>query len=193
MYGSYYVLYTLPIWATALILYVVTLGVLFVLRDRCEGLFYNTSYSAMIGDGALLVVVLMAAGILQRGGILLPEWIKREQFFHVAAAAIGICLGVIWLTLDKPKQWGDRYHHAVIAPLLCYLGITLVPVIYLNGTLAEWNSMIGLVLVWIVLVIYDARTHRLDQRRYRNLDKYLDAMKRCGYDDLAMLEWWKKN
>jgi len=105
LYGSHYLLSVLPIWATALLLYAVTMGVLFVLRDRYEGLYYNTSYSAVLGDGALICIVLMAAGILQRG-VSFPEWTKGGLFpsgyFHLFAFFVGIVLGAKWLSLDNP-------------------------------------------------------------------------------------------
>ncbi|MBU0999164.1 hypothetical protein KKG24_02550 [Patescibacteria group bacterium] len=178
--GSYYVLSVLPIWVTALILYMVTQGVLFILRDRCEGLYYNTSYSAVLGDGALVVIVLMAAEILQRGAPW-PVWGRggffESGFFHITTLCAGILLGTVWLALDRPPQWGDRYHHAVIAPLLTYLSTTLVPVIFLKGTGMEITATIFLILLWVGLVVYDVRTDRLDQRNYRNLGSHLNAVK----------------
>jgi hypothetical protein len=173
--GGYWVLVNLPIWATAIILYMITLGAIFVLRDKFEGLFYNTSYSAMLGDGALLVVVLMAAEILKRG-VLLPEWAQGTKF-HWVAVCLGVVLGIVWYTMDDPVQWADSYHHLVIAPLLCYLGITLLPVIFRNGTRVEVISTLVLVALWATLVVYDSKTGRLDQRNYRSLGRCLDIIK----------------
>lgn len=176
LYGSYYVLTMLPIWATALIMYMLTIGVLFILRDIFEGLFYNTSYSAMLGDGALVVVGLMTAGILQRGGVSLPTWAQGILFHQFSFFAAGL-LGFVWSLLDQPKQWGDRYHHAVIAPLLCYLGLTLLPVIFWNGTRIEITATVLLILLWAGLVVYDAVTRRLNQRQYRNVGFCLNLIK----------------
>jgi hypothetical protein len=162
--GIHYILAALPIWATAMLLYIITMGVLFVLRDRSEGFFYNTSYSAMLGDAGLLAVVLMAAGVLQRGGQP-PSWLQ-DGGYQAFAGLAGLVFGVVWLVLDFPRQWGDRYHHMVIAPLLCYLGITLLPVIFKNGTKTEIASTISMIALFAGLVVYDARTKRLDQRRY---------------------------
>ena len=175
LYGSYYMLCVLPIWASALVLYMLTQWVLFILRDRCEGLYYNTSYSAVLGDGALMVVVLMAAGILQREGTSLPAW-AISGHFHFLSLIAGFILGIFWVMLDQPKQWGDIYHHLGIAPLLTYLGVTLlVPVIILNGRRIEIVATVCLILLWALLVVYDAVTHRLDQRNYRGLGTYLSA------------------
>ena len=164
MYGSHYALFAFPVWVTALVLYTVTMGAIFVLRDRYEGFFYNTSYSAMLGDGALMIIVLMAAGILQRGeGI---PWWCAEGRYHVVSLASGAFVGFIWWFTERPGQWGDIYHHLVIAPLLTYLGMTLVPVIAGGGTWTEKVSAVGLVLLWAVLVVFDAKQRRLNQRRW---------------------------
>ncbi|MBI3888508.1 hypothetical protein HY311_01810 [Candidatus Nomurabacteria bacterium] len=175
LYGSYYVLATLPIWVTALLLYVLTMGVLFVLRDRCEGLYYNTSYSAVIGDGALIVIVLMAAGILQRVHAV-PAWVQDERF-HFVVATLSICFGVSWWRQDRPRQWADKYHHLFIAPLLAYCLVTLLPVVWGKGTKVEITATGCLFLVWLVFVIYDAATYRLDQRNYHSLGTYINAIK----------------
>jgi hypothetical protein len=176
LYGSYYLLSVLPIWAMYLIMFIVVLGVLFILRDKYEGLYYNTSYSAVLGDGALVAVVLMAAGILQRGWVLLPTW-AQGGYFHSLALVAGVILGIFWVMIDDPKQWGDKYHHLVIAPLLCYLGITLLPLIYMNGKWWEKVTTICLIFLWAGLVVYDIETNRLVQRRYRGLGPHLDAIK----------------
>ena len=182
--GSCYLLMVLPIWMTALIMYMLTQGMLFVLRDYCEGVYYNTSYSAVLGDGALVCIVLMAAGILQRGAPLY-EWLGNG-YCHFLAISAGMSFGVGWYILDQPKQWGDRYHHLVVASLLTYLGITLVPVIFKNGTDSEWIAVIGLVLIWVVSVVYDSTTKRLDQRNYHNLGGHLDTFKR---EKMERLGW----
>lgn len=173
-FGGDWVLNELPIWVTAFILYMVTIGVLFILRDKFEGLFYNTSYASQLGDGALSVIVLMAAGILQRGASL-PEW-AQSWWFDIGAFILGSVLGTVWWLLDRPQQWGDIYHHLVIAPLLCYLGITLLPIIWLSGTHVENYSTLTLILLWAVLVVYDIKTKRLNQREYFGLGEHLGTI-----------------
>ncbi len=51
--GSHYVLSGLPIWASALLFFGVTMGVIYVARDVFEGLPYQVAYSAQFGDTAL--------------------------------------------------------------------------------------------------------------------------------------------
>ena len=184
-YGGYWVLTVLPIWVTALTLYSIKLGAIFILRDRYEGLYYQVSYSAQLGDGALIAMVLMAAGILQRGGLFPPS-----GWFHIGALALGAVIGVGWWLIDAldglhlpidqqvrhEMQWGDVYHHLVIAPLLVYLFVTLLPVIYKNGTSVEKIATVCMILFWVSLCIYDARNGRLDQRNYHGLGQHADAL-----------------
>lgn len=169
----------LPIWATALILYFVTAGGIFLLRDKCEGLYYNTSYSAVLGDGALVVVVLMACGMLQRAGLFLPEW-AQSRWFEWFAFLSSTAVGTVWWEIDRPQQWGDTYHHLVIAPIMVYLAAILLPVFYYNATRVEIIFICSLVSVWALLFVYDIRHERLDQRKYRNLGLYLDVIKNLG-------------
>jgi len=176
--GIYRILEAWPIWAVALLLYTVTLGMIFILRDKCEGVFYNTSYSAMLGDGALIVAVLLAAEILKRGGVL-PGWMQLK-WLHWVAFLCGVLLGVVWCVVDLPEQWADAYHHIMIAPLLVYLGITLLPVIWVLGTHAEKLATLFMVLLWATLVVYDAKTERLNQRKYRDLGIHLTAIQQVA-------------
>jgi len=182
----YWLFTALPIWAIALLLFVGTIGVIFVLRDRCEGLYYQTSYSAQLGDGALIVVALIAAGIMQRGVFFIP-WYMMHQGGRVCAVLLSIALGLVWFIIDQPEHWGDRYHHLVIAPVLCYLGLTLVPVIFMSGNRIEKSATILLIMSWAVLVVYDAVTHRLDQRSYRGLGEYLNRAKKQKRKERKMI------
>ena len=133
--GSHRVLTWLPLWLTMWILFMSTIGMMFLSRDMSEGLFYNTSYSAMLGDGALLAAVLMAAEMLRKG-VLPPLW-SRGRRFHFGAVVVAVLFGFMWWAHDRPQQWADCYHHLVIAPLIAYLAITLLPIILAEGTRLE--------------------------------------------------------
>ena len=166
--GSLYVLANLPIWATALILYFATLGVIHVGRDYFEGLPYQVAYSAQFGDAALFGAVLIAAGILQRKGIYIPEWIQN-QTLHVIIGSGSVCVGTLvsLVTLGKRSgQYMDVYHDVVVGPLILYLAITILPVIFLNGTTIEVLATMCLALFWACLVIFDVKKKRMDQRSW---------------------------
>ena len=162
--GSHYVLSGLPIWASALILYGVTTGVIYVARDFFEGLPYQVAYSAQIGDSALIGAVLIAATILQRGDPL-PLWLSSGSF-HLLAAIVSVSFGITWWALDRPSHWGDIYHHLFVAPLIFYLGVTLLPVILINGTKVEKLSVLCFALIWVTLVAFDLKHGRMNQRQW---------------------------
>ena len=63
-YGSHYVLAILPIWATALLCYLIMAVPIQVLRNRYEGMPYQIAWSALFADVGLVVVVLIAATVL---------------------------------------------------------------------------------------------------------------------------------
>jgi hypothetical protein len=163
--GSHQALLVLPIWATAAILYVVTIGVLYILRDRFEGLPYNVAYSSQVGDMFLICVVLIACTILQRGGEYPPAWMLSTDY-HSLAAVVGVSIGITWWRIERPPHWGDIYHHLVVAPLFAYLAITLLPVIFKNGTREEVFATLGFALLWARLVVFDAKYKRLNQREW---------------------------
>ena len=162
--GSHYVLAAMPIWASSLVLYGATLGVIFVVRDIFEGMPYQVAYSAQIGDALLVGAVLVAATILQRGEVM-PSWLS-SWLFHLPAALISVGLGLTWWWLDRPAHWGDVYHHLCVAPLFMYLAITLLPVILTKGTRVEILFVTCFVLVWASLMVFDVRHERMNQRQW---------------------------
>jgi hypothetical protein len=161
-FGSHRVLFRLPIWASAIILYVLMTGAIFVLRDATEGLPYQVAYSAQFGDAALVGAMLIAATILQRGAPLQP-WLCRHSF-HFLAALVSVGVGILWWSLDHPGHWGDIYHHLFVAPLIVYLAITLLPIVLMNGTKAEKLFVLCFVLSWATLVAFDLTHDRMNQR-----------------------------
>jgi len=168
MTGIYAFLAWCPLWALALILYAMTDCAIHVLRDWREGLGYQVAYSAKIGDAGLIVVVLIAATILKRGNLTLPGWLMNETTqFWILFTGMVIGLAVSAATMkSRSGQLADRYHDMVIAPFILFFAITLVPVIYLGGTMTEKISTACLILLWVVLVIYDIKTERMNQRRW---------------------------
>jgi hypothetical protein len=162
--GSHYALSELPIWASGIILYAVTMGVIYVARDTFEGLPYQVAYSAQFGDAALAGAVLIAATILHRGSPL--PLMLSSGYFHVLAALVSVGCGIMWWSLDRPAQWGDIYHHLFVAPLFFYLATTLLPVILINGTKGEKVCVLCLVLLGAALVAFDFKHERMNQRQW---------------------------
>jgi hypothetical protein len=175
-----YVLTVLPIWATAGIMMAVVMLSLHFGRDYFEGLPYNVAYSSAIGDAGLIVVTLIAATILQKGGVHIPEWL-RDVMVHatILLAVGGLSVIVCVITLgSRSGQSMDIYHDVVIAPLLAYLMITLVPIIWLNGTSIEIVSTFLLIILWAAFVFGDICDERMSQRTW--LQKHGVAFKKKG-------------
>jgi hypothetical protein len=130
-YGSHLLFSTMPLWAIALLCYVIMAVPIQVLRNHYEGMQYQVAWSADFGCSALVAIALVGASILQRG-VLLPDFLGSRGF-HSLAVVVAVAVGVVWTKLDWHTQWGDRYHHAVVAPVLTYLLFTLLPVIFWGG------------------------------------------------------------
>lgn len=166
--GIHEILSTFPLWGTVLILYLFTDGVMHFGRDLFEGLGYQIAYSAKFGDVALFGCVFIAATILQRGGPVLPGWMMDNN--HQIAVLI-VCLAagvaVTFTTLSsRAGRIMDIYHDIVIAPLVLFFAIMLLPVIYLGGTLIEKFWTVLLIMFWVLLVVIDIKTNRMNQRRW---------------------------
>jgi len=165
--GGIYVLATLPIWATAGILFTIVLLALPVGREITEGLPYNISCSSSIGDVGLIVVTLIAATILHRGAHV-PEWLQSDSV-HLIILCVIMMFGGFGCALTLKSRGGkvmDIYHDIIIFPLLTYLVITLVPIIFINGTKIEVAATVGFILFWFGLVPFDVRHKRINQREW---------------------------
>ncbi len=168
MTGIHYFLANTPIWLTATILWFTTDGVLYLMRDKLEGLGYQVSYAAKFGDALLIVAVLIAATILQREGVYLPEWLQIWWLqLGILLVCVGIGLAVSLLTLgERSGQAGDIYHDIVIGPALLFFIITLTPVIWYNARWWEKLAAIAAALVWARLVPFYIKHKRMNQRKW---------------------------
>lgn len=167
--GSHAVIAKLPVWATAAIMSTILITVL-VGRDIFEGLMYNVSYSSMVGDVALLICVLIGATILQRNPLPCTKFVfLLSGDFHFWILVVSGVLGAIISNITLSSRSGqtmDIFHDVVIFPLFLYLAITLVPVIYYDGSRVEKRAVVCLILVWLVLVAIDTKYDRMNQRRW---------------------------
>jgi hypothetical protein len=166
MVAIYWILAESPLWATAIILYFSTLGVIHVGRDYFEGMPYQVSYSAAFGDVLLFGAVLISATILKREGVTIPSWFQFEDVHWLILAvcfAIGISVSINTSDIRSGQQM-DTYHDVIIGPMILYFAITLIPIIALNGTRIEIFATIGFVLIWALLVVFDIKYERMDQR-----------------------------
>ena len=165
LYGSHLLFSVVPLWAIALACYVFMAVPIQVLRNRFEGMQYQVAWSADFGCSALVAIALIGATILQRG-VLLPVWLGSEAV-HAVATGVAVLVGIIWAWTDWNTQWGDRYHHAAVAPVLTYLLLTLLPVIFWGGgTTVEIVATLALLLIFAILTRIDIRQKRMGQRQW---------------------------
>lgn len=177
--GSYYVLAKLPVWAIAGILFAVTQLPIIVGRDFLEGIPYQVAYSAVIGDVCLALCVLVAAAIIQDECTHIPMWLQGKTHIMILVTSVLVGSTVCFFTLDSRSGQGmDIYHDVVIAPLFLYLAVTLLPVIYYSGTRSEKRWVVGFIAFWLVLVGFDVKYDRMNQRRWlhNNID-FIEQMK----------------
>jgi hypothetical protein len=117
-----HILATVPIWIQAPIYFLLSIGIIWMLRDAQEGIAYNAARSSQLGDAALLTIVLMAISMLQDGRPVPPP--LNLACMQTMVFVIAVAVGLLWyFWLDPTVRWGDRYHHLVVAPMLVYLGI----------------------------------------------------------------------
>lgn len=178
--GVYWALSISPIWVIAMFLYGMS-SVIYVARDIFEGMPYQVAYSAQIGDAALFCVVLLAAGILQRGIVRIP-YVLRWQTTQVGIFVASFCLGAvacITTLASRSGQGADIYHDLWVAPLIMYFAATLLPIIFLNGTRVEKVATVCSIFLWAGLVFYDIDHNRINQRQWL-------------VDHVSHIEWLQK-
>jgi membrane-associated HD superfamily phosphohydrolase len=134
-----------------------------ILRHVREKVPYQTAWSAILGDPLLVVALLIVITIIKRG-VDLPQ-VMENRYYHLLALAVGIGIGVAWFLRDRPKQWGDRYHHLVVAPMVAYMLFAVFPVIFISGTTSEINTVLCLVVIYLGTAAFDWKTGLIYQRQ----------------------------
>ena len=71
--GIFQLFAVVPVWVVALFVLMIGIGVPFVIADRTTGLFFNVSYSGVLGDLCLIIVVLIGTTVIQ-DGLPFPTW-----------------------------------------------------------------------------------------------------------------------
>jgi len=157
-----------PEWQVFAILFFLFIGILPIGRLLIEGRSYNISYASAYGDIALILMALIAKEILYQHPA--PEWLSSHSYQEVTFW-ICVCIGVAcYVTAVKTGHgWGtfmDFYHDIFIVPLLIYMLITAIPLIFTQGTWSDRGYTFLLAGIWIWTFIADAFTGRLRQPEY---------------------------
>ena len=164
LYGSHSFLndYSIPFYY---LLYAIFYSILWIGRKIFEGRGYDVALSSKFGDVGLATFIIIASYIIQQPDFQPTEWMESRSF-NWSMASISISAGMVFLVLVKPKHLVDGWHAIITVPMFLYFIGTTVPVYLYHGT--WWQQVIGLFLLlfWLALVIYDAKTGRLDQRKW---------------------------
>ena len=156
-------------WVVAGFLYFATDVAVHIGRDRLEGLGYQVSYSAKIGDGALFISVLMIATMFYDGRVMhIPDWLQLgwvHAGIFVACSALGITVCLTTLG-SRSGQVMDIYNDTIIAPALLYLAIALLPIVWYNAKWWEWIVVLVVATMYVWTIHYDITHDRMNQRQW---------------------------
>lgn len=162
--GSHYFLNAYPLYVYPLIFlfgYLILLGG----RKLFEGRAYNVSFSASWGCACLTGFLIIAAWIIQQPDCHPVNWME-SKYFHFIVMIVSIIFTIVNILSTRPKQIMDKWWFAMfVFPLFIYFVLTTVP-IYLYGSLIQKIAGCDLLLLWLLLVRYDSKKERLDQRRW---------------------------
>jgi hypothetical protein len=184
-----------PFWLLFLGLYIIVVGVLLPIRQFQEGLPYNVSFASEYGDLALILIIMIGAEVLQRTGAsgmmgtlqfhvvvgviaLLVGFVwqcitssgaqSRDVFVFPAGMFNPFYLPgmVLEYILNGGVTLADSFHNMIGVPVLIYFLTTTILPTFRSATWFEMGSMFSLVMIWTLLVWYDARHGRLQQTKW---------------------------
>jgi hypothetical protein len=152
------------LWLTFAVLYFFCIGILHIGRWAFEGHAYNTSFASEYGDIALITVVLIGVTVLRFQSHI--TGVLENLDFQVILAGVCLIAGLASNYYLNAKEVMDIYHNMVVFPLLAYLVLTTVPVIFKYGTTLEKTAIVVLIVIWALLGVIDIATGRLGQRNW---------------------------
>lgn len=141
------------------LLYYISIEAVLELRWFFQGLRYNVSLASSWGDVALGAFAFIAVYQIRQGA---RNGLLDSGKWHLAVAAFWILAGLI-MFITGEKEVGDVYHNVLVLPLLGYLVVSMAPVL-LEMSWKMRLIEVALLLVWVVLIAYDIKTGRLDQK-----------------------------
>jgi hypothetical protein len=138
-----------------------------LMRDKLEGLGYQTAFSAKYGDTGLLTSILIAVTILQRDDYQ-PFLLNISALqWTILVVCVGIGCSVSFTTNGlRSGQAADVYHDMVIGPAVLFLVITLMPVVWYEARWYESLVIIIAIMTWITLIWIDLKNGRFNQRQW---------------------------
>ena len=156
-----WVLRAVPMWASALGFLAIVHVPILAGRWLLEGFPYNVSTAAAFGDLMILTYILIASEVLRRGEEI-PRFFVEVWFdgMCIVAAAVAFTLG------PEASQAMDKYHNAIVCPLLVYLVFAVLPVIGYRGRRGERIVALLCLFVWAGFFWFDFQNGLLAQRTW---------------------------
>ena len=161
--GSYWFLNQFPIFVY-IVIYVLFYSILLVGRWMFEGRAYDVALSSKYGDMALGAFVVYAASMIKQQDFQTKEFMQ-DPGFHWIVVIVSIVITLIYIIITKPAREMDIWHGIITVPLFLYLIGTIAPVYYYASS-SELALGVLLIAIWIILVIYDVLSGRMDQRKW---------------------------
>jgi hypothetical protein len=140
--GVYRILFLLPTWLVAATL---AMSIVVTLHGKKSHEYWLWAFSYV----GLLMVVFTAIGILKRGPIFVPLYHLRFGWFHWTILATAISVGTVACLSVNENRLTEVFRDIIVDPLFVFLMLTLLPIVYANGTASD-KMLTAVVLFWVV-------------------------------------------
>lgn len=122
-------------------------------------------------DGDLGLVGCLSYGVfvLQRGNVYIPPTLQNEAT-QIELLMLSLFLGTVisaTTTGLRSGHFGNIYHDVIVAPMILFLAIILIPVVWYNTSWHDISIIAGCIATWIVLIYTDIKVfERFNQRQH---------------------------
>lgn len=145
--GIYRLLSGLPTWIAMGSLCVM---VLLVLSEKISRRERMVAHMWAVCYAGVLVVVLFTIGILKHGTVFVPNYYLQFGWCHWLILSIAMAFGVSMCLVTNENRLAELFRDVIVDPLFVFLIITLLPIVYTNGTNGDKTVTSVCVLIWIV-------------------------------------------
>jgi hypothetical protein len=165
--GVYRFMAEYPVWAVPTAMFSFALAPILVLRAVFEGLPYQVSYAALFGDPGLVIAFMIVATIFRENRVTrIPTRLQKGlvHLYVYGGCLLFAALVSLSTMQSRSGQLGDLWHDFIVAPIFLYMGITMAPIIWYNGTKTEKRTIWSFVGLLVALCVLDLILRDLNQR-----------------------------
>ena len=145
--GVYWLLSSWPTW-------VIMVGLLVLVSFAfCGGIPRKGRISTYLWSSSYicpLVVVFITIGILKHGLVFVPVYYLQFGWFHWVILVVMVLIGILACLIYDENRVTEVFRNTVVDPLFVFFLITLVPIVYANGTLGDKVVTSIFALGWVV-------------------------------------------